>query len=112
MQIKKYQEECLRTTPPLGENIYPTLCNFSLGLAGECGEVVDSIKKVVFQMHELDKDKLTEELGDVLWYFVNLSNVLNIDLDDIMNTNLEKLRKRYPDGFDSNRSINRGSINE
>lgn len=81
--------------------------NGILGLCGETGEVSDHIKKHVFQGHELNKDKLVNELGDVCWYIAILAKSLNVDLETVMEKNVEKLKKRYPDGFKVMDSINR-----
>lgn len=78
-----------------------------LGLAGETGEVVDFVKKVYFQGHKMDVAKIGEELGDVLWYAFNLADELKLNVADIMVANLLKLHKRYPNGFESEKSINR-----
>lgn len=78
-----------------------------LGLAGEVGEVVDFVKKVYFQGHKMDVSKIGEELGDVLWYAFNLADELKLNVADIMVANLLKLHKRYPNGFESEKSINR-----
>lgn len=79
----------------------------ALGLAGESGEVADLVKKAVGHGHTLNKEKVAEELGDILWYIASMASALGIALSDIAHDNLEKLRKRYPDGFSSERSINR-----
>jgi NTP pyrophosphatase (non-canonical NTP hydrolase) len=81
--------------------------NFGMGIAGEAGEVVDHLKKVVFHGHELDKDKLEEELGDLMWYVATLANTAGLSLEQIAANNVDKLRRRYPDGFSKERSINR-----
>lgn len=83
------------------------LLNGSLGLCGESGEFADLVKKHCYQGHDLDREHLAKELGDVLWYVVECANALNYDLADIMNMNIEKLKARYPQGFDSNMSKNR-----
>lgn len=77
------------------------------GLAGEIGEVVEHVKKGIFHKHEVDKEELKNELGDVLWYLSGLAEVAGISLEDIMTFNVEKLKKRYPDGFDISRSKNK-----
>lgn len=77
------------------------------GLNGEAGEIIDLLKKHEFQDHELNKESLIDELGDVLWYAALMATALNTKLEDVMVKNIEKLKKRYPDGFDKNRSINR-----
>ena len=78
------------------------------GLNGEAGEVIDILKKHEFQGHDLDEAKMKDELGDVLWYCALLASALDITLEDAMRHNVEKLKRRYPDGFDKSRSINRG----
>lgn len=84
-----------------------TLSNVGLGLAGEAGEVADMIKKHLHQGHDLDKEALCKELGDVLWYVALGCTVLGLDMDAVMETNIEKLKKRYPKGFEVEKSRNR-----
>lgn len=79
----------------------------ALGLAGEAGEVVDLLKKHLGHGHDLDKMKLAKELGDVLWYVSDLARQFDLSLDDIAVGNIEKLKKRYPDGFSQAASRNR-----
>lgn len=105
MKINEYQELAMRTANKL--NNFELIENGVLGLCGETGEVADHIKKVMFQGHELDKDKLVEELGDVCWYIAILAKGLNVDLETVMQKNIEKLIKRYPDGFKVENSVNR-----
>ena len=81
----------------------------ALGLTGEAGEVAEYIKKAVFHRHELDREKLKKELGDVLWYTAALCTNLGFNLEDVMALNIEKLQERYPDGFSSTASMNRSS---
>lgn len=83
------------------------LMESAMGLAGESGECVDIIKKTKFQNHVLDSEHLIEELGDVLWYIAEAATAIGCDIDYIMQVNIEKLKKRYPNGFDSEHSINR-----
>ena len=71
----------------------------ALGLAGEAGEVADLLKKHLGHGHPLDVDQLRTELGDVLWYIAALCTLYNITLDSVAAANIDKLRKRYPDGF-------------
>ena len=83
------------------------LANFSMGLAGEAGELVDNLKKHLYQGHEINIEKITSEAGDLTWYLCNILNIFNISLSSVMDQNIEKLKKRYPSGFDKNRSVNR-----
>ena len=83
------------------------LSNAVMGLAGEVGEVVDILKKHLYQGHELDVSHLIEEVGDVLYYATLLMITLDIDMADAMFANMDKLLKRYPNGFSAERSIHR-----
>ena len=105
MTFKEYQEAAERTARkvPAAERF----TNFGMGLAGETGEVIDYLKKVCFHEHPLDTTKLAEELGDVLWYVATLATTAGLDLDQIAEQNIAKLRARYPNGFDVERSRNR-----
>lgn len=77
------------------DNGYYTRLNLgALGLAGESGEVVDLLKKVIHGK-ELDRSKLVDEMGDVLWYFTLICNVTGLSFDEIMKHNMNKLNERY-----------------
>lgn len=101
-----YQRMAMRTAGEY-DNYYEQLRNAAYGLNGEAGEVIDLLKKHEFQGHDLPDEKLIDECGDVLWYCALLADALGFTLEQVMNRNIDKLRKRYPDGFDKNRSINR-----
>lgn len=73
----------------------------ALGLAGEAGEVADTIKKAVFHRHPFDRDEVIKELGDVLWYVAALCSKLDVPMSEVMERNIAKLIKRYPDGYSS-----------
>ncbi len=84
------------------------ITNGVLGLAGEVGECCDIVKKYKYQGHELDKNHLKEELGDVLWYIAETASGLNITLEEVAQYNLDKLHKRYNgEKFNKENSINR-----
>lgn len=78
-----------------------------VGINSEAGEALDIWKKYEFHKHDLDKKAIAMELGDVLWYLTEAAGALGYHLEDIMKMNIEKLSKRYPDGFDPERSKNR-----
>ena len=78
-----------------------------MGLNGEAGEAIDIVKKHLFHGHELNKEELIKELGDVAWYLAEAAYALDIDLETILKLNIEKLKKRYPEGFSTKDSINR-----
>lgn len=106
MTINEYQKLAMTTlNPALSEK--DVLINGVMGLCGESGEAIDIVKKWLAQGHELDKDKLAKELGDICWYLAETATALGLSLEDIMAANIEKLRKRYPEGFDTARSVNR-----
>ena len=79
----------------------------AIGLAGEAGEVADLAKKGVFHQHGIDKEKFEKELGNCLWYIAALCTTLNLDMSEIMQSNIEKLRVRYPNGYTSADSVKR-----
>lgn len=83
------------------------LLNGALGLAGEAGEVADLIKKATMQGHPLDVEKVLLELGNVLWYVAETATAICVDMETVMRQNIEKLKKRYPHGFESVKSVNR-----
>ena len=106
MKVNDYQKEAMQLLNP---DITPKdiLVNAVMGLCGESGECVDHVKKHLFQGHPLDKAKLVKELGDVAWYLAEAATALDVSLEDILQANLDKLHKRYPDGFSAQKSIQR-----
>lgn len=106
MTINEYQKEALRTASGMNKK-YPPILNGVLGLGGESGECQDIVKKHLFQGHELDKEHLAEELGDVAWYLAVSAHAIGMDLESVLQGNVDKLRKRYPDGFSQERSLHR-----
>ena len=113
--VTEYQHLAQRTSKYApGQKIEadPKLVNGIIGLNGEAGEVADILKKHLFQGHELNREKLIDELGDVLWYIAETAEALGVSLETIMEHNIDKLRTRYPEGFNSDRSINRPEYTE
>ena len=106
MTIQEYQELAMRTlNPELSRK--DVLINAVMGLCGESGECIDIVKKWLAQGHELDKEKLAKELGDVAWYLAEAATVLEIPLEEILAANIEKLKRRFPEGFSTEASIHR-----
>ena len=106
MTVNEYQKLAMTTlNRELSQK--DILINAVMGLCGESGEAIDIVKKHLFQGHDLEKDKLAKELGDIAWYLAEAAVALDMDLEDIFSANIEKLRKRYPEGFDADRSIHR-----
>ena len=81
----------------------------ALGMSGEVGEVNDIIKKWVFHESDLDLEHLKKEIGDVMWYISLLCECCGFNLEDVMKTNIEKLWKRYPNGFSTHDANHRSS---
>lgn len=109
MTINEYQKLALRTANTDAMKIpSEKITNGVLGLLGEAGEVADHIKKYRYQGHKIDFDYLAKELGDICWYISLLADGIGFDLETIMRMNIDKLKKRYPDGFDVDKSIHRG----
>ena len=106
MTINEYQKLAMTTlNPELDKK--DVLINGVMGLCGESGEVIDIVKKHLAQGHELDKEKIIKELGDVAWYMAEIATVLDVELEDVLVQNIEKLKKRYPEGFSTEKSVNR-----
>ena len=82
------------------------------GLAGEVGELCDHYKKYMHQGHDIDYNHMAEEAGDVMWYLAEIADALDVTLEEIARRNIDKLRSRYPDGFDPERSRNREGEHE
>lgn len=79
----------------------------ALGIAGEAGEFVELIKKQAGHGHPVDPVKEKKELGDIVWYIADMCSKRGYSLDEIAQLNIEKLKKRYPNGFDQEKSQNR-----
>lgn len=130
MTPNKYQKEALRTEQSVGfqrfimlgsgngkteltkkqlETLQNTdrLINGLMGLNGEAGEAIDILKKHLFQGHDLDREHLAKELGDVAWYLAVSADALGYTLEQILQMNVDKRHDRYPDGFEVERSVNR-----
>lgn len=116
MTVNEYQKLALRTMSPQTSTLSDIPNGLScgrlleglMGLNGEAGECIDIYKKNLFQGHEdLDRKHLAEELGDVAWYLAEAAFAIGYKLDDIFEMNIKKLEKRYPNGFEAERSMNR-----
>ena len=103
MTINEYQTLAMKTlNPELSRK--DVLINGVMGLCGESGEAIDIVKKWMAHGHELDREHLAKELGDIAWYLAEAATALDMDLEDIFQANIEKLKKRYPEGFSSEKS--------
>lgn len=106
MTINEYQKLAMTTlNPNLSKK--DVLINGVMGLCGEAGEAIDIVKKHLAQGHPLDREKLVKELGDIAWYLAETATALDVSLESVLEGNIEKLRRRYPEGFCADRSIHR-----
>lgn len=108
MKLNEYQELSARTANEHDNE----LLNYALGLTGESGEVADLVKKYSFHGHHISDDEVKKELGDVLWYLSQIARLAGLSLEDIAQANINKLKKRYPEGFSTECSINREEMVE
>ena len=106
MTINEYQKLAMTTLNPALSS-KDVLINGVMGLCGESGEAIDLVKKHLAQGHELNKEQLAKELGDIAWYLAETATAIGYSLEDILQMNIDKLKKRYPDGFAVERSVNR-----
>ena len=106
MTVNEYQALAMTTlNPALSKR--DILLNGVMGLCGESGEAIDIVKKWLMQGHDLDRDHLARELGDVAWYLAETAFALDISLEEILKSNIEKLQARYPEGFKAEASVRR-----
>lgn len=106
MKINEYQQLALRTLNPELDR-QEMLLNSVMGLCGESGEAIDLVKKHRMHGHPFDRKKFAKELGDIAWYLAEAAAAIDMDLESILQMNIEKLKVRYPEGFDAERSIRR-----
>lgn len=118
MNIRKFQSLSKRTMPKVGDIIVvdgvevvltkrDIISNYAMGLTGESGEVSDLLKKFIHHGHSTSKETLMKEMGDVMHYLTGLATLYDIDIREVLDMNIEKLVKRYPNGFNKEDSIKR-----
>ncbi len=106
MNLKDYQDKASRTINP-DLNKRDIKINMAMGISGEAGETIDMIKKEIFHGHDINIKDLKKEIGDILWYVAGLATAYNLSLEEIGLMNVEKLKRRYPEGFTEELSKNR-----
>lgn len=108
MRGNEYQKQAMKFASPTSTATEGNLLlQGVMGMNGEAGEAIDIVKKHVFHGHDLDKEHLAKEIGDVLWYIATTAESIGYELDDIMQMNIDKLTARYGDSFDSEKSKHR-----
>lgn len=98
MNLKEYQKICKKTAKKFDDKREEAY-TWGLGMAGEAGDVAGCIKKVFAHENKSVEKGIKENIGDTLWYIAMLCNVFGWDLNEILNENVSKLAKRYPNGF-------------
>ena len=101
MNLNDYQAQALTTAASTGDE-FKDLLHWVLGINGEAGEVAEKLKKIIRDkdsvISEEDRQELSKEVGDVLWYLAVFANQLGVPLEDIAQANLEKLQSRKQRG--------------
>jgi NTP pyrophosphatase (non-canonical NTP hydrolase) len=100
MELNEYQRSALRTANP-ALDADERVMDAAAGLAEEAGEVLGLLRKRVYQNRDTPREKLVEELGDVLWCLAVTADTLGINLEEVATANVAKLQRRHPDGFQS-----------
>ncbi len=106
MTVNEYQRLAMTTLNPALDK-KDVLINGVMGLCGESGEAIDIVKKWLAQGHELNRERILSELGDIAWYLAEVAYALDTPLEEVLIGNIEKLKARYPEGFDTEKSKNR-----
>lgn len=106
MNVDEYQKLALRTAP---KNLTrgDEMLNGLMGLNGEAGEAIDIYKKTLYMGHPFDKEHMIKELGDVCWYLALICHGMDVPMSEVLEKNITKLKARYPEGFDTDKSLNR-----
>lgn len=108
MNIKDYQENSKRTNAILDSNYQDmTAIHMVMGMTTEVGEITDVYKKNLAYGKPVDLVNVREEIGDLMWYISQLCNYYGWDLEEILQTNIDKLRSRFPNKFNGNDAIKR-----
>lgn len=97
ISLKEYQELC-KTTAKVHKSKKDQLANWGLGVAGEIGDLVGCIKKTIYHNNN-QEEGIRENIGDTMWYLAMICNNLKWNFEEILEENVEKLMKRYPEGF-------------
>lgn len=102
----EYQRQAMRTANKTLDRD-EMLLNSIMGMCGEAGEAIDLLKKHRAQGAALDIDRLVKEVGDCLWYIAEFAEASGVPLAEIAQRNIAKLKARYPEGFDADKSNHR-----
>lgn len=95
--MNEYQRQALRTAKRVNEGF--DLMHAALGVAGEAGEFSDAVKRNLVYARPLDRGNAIEELGDLMWYVALGCAALGVDMSEVAQQNIAKLRLRYPEQY-------------
>jgi NTP pyrophosphatase (non-canonical NTP hydrolase) len=115
MRGSEYQNETRRTDLPFYDDVglrladeeTQRLLHYGMGMVTEAGEFIDALKKRIMYGKAIDKVNLREELGDVLWYVARACSALDVSIESVMDTNIKKLKARFPDKFSNENALTR-----
>lgn len=105
MNIEQYKADSARTLIDKGYDM--NLLHAAMGIGTEAGELLDAFKRKIFYGKELDVVNVKEEIGDIMWYIAILLRELDLDFEDILQLNIDKLRARFPQKFTETHALNR-----
>ena len=115
MDANQYQKEATRTLidkPDFEISDKHTMILWcAIGVAGESGEIAELVKKGILHQHGLDKHDVAKKIGDCLWYLADLCTILDINMEAVIQSYIDKLKTRYPNGFNPQDSISRKDVN-
>ncbi|MFN2566842.1 MAG: nucleoside triphosphate pyrophosphohydrolase family protein [Gemmatimonadaceae bacterium] len=106
MTLDEYQQAAARTMNA-GLSDAERLVDAAAGLSEEAGEVLGLVRKHVYMQHPLDRERLTRELGDALWCLAAAASCTGLTLDAVATANIQKLARRYPNGYSAEASRTR-----
>lgn len=105
MDIKTYTKESERTLIDKGHDL--NLLHAAMGISTESGELMDAFKRKIFYGKDLDVVNVKEEIGDLMWYVAILLRELDLDFEELLQINIDKLKARYPEKFTEENALNR-----
>lgn len=111
MELKEYMIQSQRTMNSLENNDLDTQ-HALLGMLTEVAEIADLYKKKLAYNKLFSREQLTDELGDLMFYVSAFCNFAKLDMSEVLEKNIQKLKVRYPDGFDSDRAISPNKAEE
>lgn len=98
MELNEYQKLAERTAKKDFQTKEEEIMCWGLGVSGEAGDIASCIKKTFAHKNDV-KEGIKENIGDMMWYTAMICNFFGWDFAEVLNENIEKLKKRFPEGF-------------